>query len=54
MAMGVATRLGSFAFFVGAWVSMMAAMMLPGAAPPVLRRAHARGRVRAVPLFVVS
>src|SRR2546421_4036330 len=54
MAMGVATRVGSFAFFVGAWVSMMAAMMLPGAAPPVLRRAHARGRVRAVPLFVVS
>jgi predicted metal-binding membrane protein len=32
----------------------MAAMMLPGAAPAVLRRAHAGGRVRAVPLFVVS
>ena len=54
MDMGAATRLGSFAFFVVLWVSMMAAMMLPGAAPPVLRRAHARGRVRAVPLFVVS
>ncbi len=54
MDMGVATRLGSFAFFVALWVSMMAAMMLPGAAPAVLRRAHASGGVRAVPLFVGS
>ena len=54
MDMGVATRLGSFAFFVALWVSMMAAMMLPGAAPAVVRRAHAGGRVRAVPLFVGS
>jgi predicted metal-binding membrane protein len=53
MDMGVATRLGSFAFFLALWVSMMAAMMLPGAAPAVLRRAHASG-VRAVPLFVGS
>jgi predicted metal-binding membrane protein len=53
MDMGVATPLGSFAFFVAVWVSMMAAMMLPGAAPAVLRRAHAGG-VRAVPLFVGS
>jgi predicted metal-binding membrane protein len=52
MDMGVATPLGSFAFFVALWVSMMAAMMLPGAAPAVLRCAHASGRVRAVPLFV--
>ncbi|GAC1642402.1 MAG: hypothetical protein NVS9B11_10830 [Candidatus Dormibacteraceae bacterium] len=51
--MGVATQLGSFAFFVALWVAMMAAMMLPGAAPAVLRSAHARG-VRAVPLFVGS
>ena len=51
--MGVATPLGSFAFFVFLWVAMMAAMMLPGAAPAVLRSAHARG-VRAVPLFVGS
>jgi predicted metal-binding membrane protein len=36
------------------WESMMAAMMLPGAAPAVLRRAQASGRVRAVPLFVGS
>ena len=54
MDMGVATRLGSFAFFVAVWVWMMAAMMLPGAAPAVLRRARASGWVRAVPLFVGS
>ncbi len=54
MDMGVATRLGSFAFFAAVWVPMMAAMMLPGAAPAVLRRAHASGRVRAVPLFAGS
>ena len=53
MDMGVATRLGSFAFFVALWVAMMAAMMLPGAAPAVLRSLHARG-MRAVPLFVGS
>jgi predicted metal-binding membrane protein len=54
MDMGVATRLGSFAFFVALWVAMMAAMMLPGAAPTVVRRVHAGGRVRAMPLFVGS
>src|SRR5437899_1389970 len=54
MDMGVATRLGSFAFFATVWVSMMAAMMLPGAAPAVLRRAHASGRLCVVPLFVGS
>jgi predicted metal-binding membrane protein len=54
MNMGVATRLGSFAFFIALWVSMMAAMMLPSAAPAVLRRADASGRVRAVLLFVGS
>ncbi len=37
MDMGVATRLGSFAFFAASWTSMMAAMMLPGAVPAVLR-----------------
>jgi len=51
---GVGTRLGSFASFVALWVSMMAAMMLPGAAPAVLSRAHASGRVRAAPLFAAS
>jgi predicted metal-binding membrane protein len=54
MDMGVGTELGSFSFFVALWVTMMAAMMLPGAAPAVLRRADASGRVRAVPLFVGS
>jgi predicted metal-binding membrane protein len=52
MDMGVATELGPFAFFVALWVSMMAAMMLPGAVPAVLRHARVSGRVRAVPLFV--
>jgi predicted metal-binding membrane protein len=54
MDMGVATELGSLAFFVAVWVAMMAAMMLPGAAPAVVRRARASGRVRAVPLYVGS
>ncbi len=54
MDMGVATDLGPFASFVALWVAMMAAMMLPGAAPAVVRRAHAGGRVDAVPLFVGS
>ncbi len=54
MDMGVATRLGSFGFFVALWVAMMAAMMLPGTATAVVRRARASGRVRAVPLFVGS
>ena len=54
MDMGVATRLGSFGFFVGLWVVMMAAMMLPGAVPAVVRRAHASGGARTVPLFVGS
>src|ERR1035437_4187977 len=44
MDMGVATRLGSLAFFAALWVWMMAAMMLPGAAPAVVRRAHGGGR----------
>jgi predicted metal-binding membrane protein len=54
MDMGAQTRLGSFAFFVAVWAAMMAAMMLPGAAPAVLRRAHTSRRVRAVPVFVGS
>ena len=54
MDMGAQTRLGSFVFFVGLWVAMMAAMMLPGAVPAVLRRVQASGGVRAVPLFVGS
>jgi predicted metal-binding membrane protein len=54
MDMGVATQLGSFGFFVVLWVLMMAAMMLPGAVPAVVNRAHDSGQVRAVPLFVAS
>jgi len=54
MDMGVATQLGSFTFFLVLWVSMMAAMMLPGAAPAVMSRAHAGGRVRSMALFVAS
>jgi predicted metal-binding membrane protein len=54
MDMGVATRLGSFGSFAVLWVAMMAAMMLPGAVPAVLRRARASSRLRAVPLFVGS
>jgi predicted metal-binding membrane protein len=54
MDMGAQSRLGSFAFFLGLWVSMMAAMMLPSAAPAVVRRAHVSGRLGAVPLFVGS
>ncbi len=54
MDMGVATRLGSPGFFAAVWVVMMAAMMLPGAAPAVVRRARAGGGVRAVPLFAGS
>ena len=51
MDMGVATELGSLGFFVAAWVPMMAAMMLPGAVPAVLRRARADGPPRAALLF---
>ena len=53
MDMGTATELGSFGAFIALWVAMMAAMMLPGAAPAVFRRVHAGG-VRAVPLFAGS
>ena len=54
MDMGVATRLGSFGFFIAAWAAMMAAMMLPGTAPAVARNARARGAIRWVPVFLVS
>jgi len=54
MDMGAATRLGSFEFFIAVWVAMMAAMMLPGAAPAVLRLTQGSGGMRAVPLFIGS
>ena len=53
MNMGTATPLGSFGFFIAVWAAMMAAMMLPGAAPATLKRAQTGG-ARAVPLFVGS
>jgi predicted metal-binding membrane protein len=54
MDMGVATKPGSFGFFIAVWAAMMAAMMLPGAAPAVVRRAQAGGRLRAAPVFAGS
>jgi len=53
MDMGMATRLGSFGSFAALWAWMMAAMMLPGVAPAVVRRTQAGG-ARAAPLFVGS
>jgi predicted metal-binding membrane protein len=54
MDMGVTTKLGSFRSFFGLWVLMMAAMMLPGATPALVRRVHVRGRWRDVPFFLSS
>jgi predicted metal-binding membrane protein len=54
MSMGAMTGLGSLAFFAGLWTAMMAAMMLPGAAPAVWNQAHAGGRLTATPLFLAS
>ena len=54
MDMGIATRLGSFPSFLGMWAAMMAAMMLPGAAPAVLSRTGTRGWMRVVPGFLVA
>jgi predicted metal-binding membrane protein len=54
MDMGIATRPGSFWFFAAAWVTMMAAMMLPGAAPAVARHAQISGKMRAAVPFAGS
>ena len=54
MDMGTSTSLGSFWSFAVLWLVMMAAMMLPGAAPAVVRRAQAGGRPLAAPLFAAS
>src|SRR3954465_7370956 len=54
MDMGVATPLGAFDSFLALWVVMMAAMMLPAAAPGVVRHARFDDRRRAAPLFVGS
>jgi predicted metal-binding membrane protein len=52
--MGLATRPGSFGFFAAAWVTMMAAMMLPGAAPAVARHARLSGTFRPAVLFTIA
>jgi len=52
--MGPESSLGSVAFFAALWVPMMAAMMLPGAAPAAARVARDSGGARAVPLFLGS
>lgn len=54
MDMGAATALGSFDSFVGVWVSMMAAMMLPGAVPAVLRVADGGTRLGRAAVFFGS
>ena len=54
MDMGTETTLGSLPFFLGVWVAMMAAMMLPGALPAVLAFTQAKRRAFAAPLFAAS
>jgi predicted metal-binding membrane protein len=54
MDMGVATRPGAIGFFAAAWVTMMAAMMLPGAAPAVARHAGMTGKVALAALTFVG
>jgi predicted metal-binding membrane protein len=54
MDMGVATRPGAFGFFAAVWVTMMAAMMLPGAAPAVVRYARMTGKAGAALPFAGS
>jgi len=54
MDMGVATELGSFGSFAALWLAMMAAMMLPGAAPAVIKHVHAGRGALAAPTFVGS
>jgi len=51
---GAATELGPLGPFVVLWTAMTAAMMLPAAAPALVRRVRADGGVRGVPLFVGS
>jgi predicted metal-binding membrane protein len=54
MDMGVATRPGAVGFFAAVWVTMMAAMMLPGAAPAVARHARIAGTARSALLFTAA
>lgn len=50
MDMGVATRLGPFPSFLAVWIVMMAAMMLPGAAPAAAKAGA--GHSYSPPLFL--
>jgi predicted metal-binding membrane protein len=50
---GPGTDLGSFAWFVGIWLTMTMAMMLPSAAPTTLMFSHL-GRASQTTLFVVG
>jgi predicted metal-binding membrane protein len=52
--MTVAGRPGPFGFFAAVWATMMAAMMLPGAAPAIARRARAAGGAGAALAFAAS
>jgi predicted metal-binding membrane protein len=52
MDMGVATELGPLVPFLGLWVPMTAAMMLPGAVPAVVRHVRDSDRVLAGPVFL--
>jgi predicted metal-binding membrane protein len=54
MDMGTSTSLGSLGSFAVLWLVMMAAMMLPGATPAIVRRAQGSGRPLAAPLFAAS
>lgn len=54
MDMGTATQLGSFGFFMAVWITMMAAMMLPGAAPAVVRHVRTTSHLGTVPVYVAS
>lgn len=54
MDMGAATSLGSPASFIGVWMSMMAAMMLPAAVPAILVLMRTDSRLVAGLWFVAS
>jgi predicted metal-binding membrane protein len=54
MNMGTATELGSFGHFLPIWVTMMAAMMLPGVVAPLARQVSTDADVRAAPSFLLG
>jgi predicted metal-binding membrane protein len=51
---GVATQLGAFGFYINVWVAMMAAMMLPGAIPAILRRRDSTARLLTATVFAAT